>query len=54
MEPTSRAAWQEAYTATGLDDDVTPTTLSGLPLEPVYGPDDGEFPGLFPFTRGGK
>jgi methylmalonyl-CoA mutase N-terminal domain/subunit len=51
MEPTERAAWQEAYVAGGLDD-VTPTTLSGLPLEPVYGPDDGEFPGRFPYTRG--
>jgi methylmalonyl-CoA mutase N-terminal domain/subunit len=26
--------------------------MSGIPVEPVYGPDDGEFPGLFPFTRG--
>ncbi len=27
-------------------------TMSGIPLEPVYGPDDGEFPGQYPFTRG--
>ena len=27
-------------------------TMSGVPLEPVYGPDDGEFPGQFPYTRG--
>ncbi len=27
-------------------------TMSGIPLEPVYGPDDGEFPGQFPYTRG--
>ena len=26
--------------------------MSGIPLEPVYGPDDGEFPGVFPYTRG--
>ncbi len=26
--------------------------MSGIPLEPVYGPDDGEFPGQFPYTRG--
>jgi methylmalonyl-CoA mutase N-terminal domain/subunit len=26
--------------------------MSGVPLEPVYGPDDGEFPGEFPYTRG--
>ncbi len=27
-------------------------TLSGIPLEPVYGPDDAEMPGVYPFTRG--
>jgi methylmalonyl-CoA mutase, N-terminal domain len=27
-------------------------TMSGVPLEPVYGPDDAERPGQFPFTRG--
>ena len=26
--------------------------MSGVPLEPVYGPDDGEFPGVYPYTRG--
>src|SRR5688572_24149949 len=26
--------------------------MSGAPVEPVYGPDDGEFPGQFPYTRG--
>src|SRR3954466_1547976 len=26
--------------------------MSGIPLDPVYGPDDGEFPGLYPYTRG--
>ncbi len=26
--------------------------MSGIPLEPVYGPDDGEFPGQYPYTRG--
>jgi methylmalonyl-CoA mutase N-terminal domain/subunit len=26
--------------------------MSGLPLDPVYGPDDGEFPGQWPYTRG--
>ncbi len=26
--------------------------MSGVPLEPVYGPDDGEFPGEYPYTRG--
>ncbi len=27
-------------------------TMSGIPLEPVYGPGDGEFPGVYPYTRG--
>ena len=26
--------------------------MSGIALEPVYGPDDGEFPGVYPYTRG--
>jgi methylmalonyl-CoA mutase, N-terminal domain len=26
--------------------------MSGIELEPVYGPDDGELPGRFPYTRG--
>ncbi len=27
-------------------------TMSGIPLEPVYGPDDAELPGQWPYTRG--
>lgn len=27
-------------------------TMSGVPLAPVYGPDGGELPGQFPYTRG--
>lgn len=26
--------------------------MSGIPVEPVYGPEDGEFPGNYPYTRG--
>ena len=26
--------------------------MSGVPVDPVYGPDDGEFPGQYPYTRG--
>src|SRR4051794_22177969 len=26
--------------------------MSGVPVEPVYGPADGEFPGQYPDTRG--
>ena len=32
--------------------DVDAETMSGVPVEPVYGPEDGDFPGLFPYTRG--
>ena len=28
------------------------TTMSGIPLAPVYGPSDAEFPGVYPYTRG--
>src|SRR5262245_31050900 len=26
--------------------------MSGVPVEPVYGPNDGQFPGQFPYARG--
>jgi methylmalonyl-CoA mutase N-terminal domain/subunit len=45
------ATWREAY-------DTTPTrdadfrTLSGIPLEPVYGSGTAEYPGVWPYTRG--
>ena len=53
-----RARWQRAYDqAKKRDADFT--TLSGLAVEPVYGPSDGAepgagvgWPGEFPFTRG--
>ena len=28
------------------------STMSGIPLDPVYGPADAEHPGLYPYTRG--
>jgi methylmalonyl-CoA mutase N-terminal domain/subunit len=46
-----RARWAEAYETSSIRDD-TFTTMSGIPLEPVYGCDDGEFPGEYPYTRG--
>jgi methylmalonyl-CoA mutase N-terminal domain/subunit len=46
-----RERWQAAYEAS-RHRDASFTTMSGVPLEPVYGPDDGEFPGEFPYTRG--
>jgi methylmalonyl-CoA mutase N-terminal domain/subunit len=43
--------WRELYAESRLRE-LDASTISGIPLEPVYGPDDGEFPGLFPYTRG--
>src|SRR5579884_3111426 len=46
-----RAAWESAYS----DAPKRPgpfETMSGVPLEAVYGPDDAEFPGQWPYTRG--
>jgi methylmalonyl-CoA mutase N-terminal domain/subunit len=55
MEPRSaphgRDAWRRALDdATLRDGDVD--THSGIPVEPAYGPDDGLFPGQWPYTRG--
>jgi len=49
---TGRAAeeWREQYPEAPLRD-VDFETLSGIPLEPVYG-FGGEMPGVFPYTRG--
>jgi methylmalonyl-CoA mutase N-terminal domain/subunit len=47
----AREEWQAAS-------EVSPTrkadftSLSGVDVEPVYGPDDGLFPGQYPYTRG--
>ena len=43
--------WQRAFENSPLRNDA-PQTMSGIPLEPVYGPPDGEFPGVYPYTRG--
>jgi methylmalonyl-CoA mutase N-terminal domain/subunit len=48
---TARDEWREGYEAAPRRE-VRAETLSGIPLEPVYGPDDGELPGVYPFTRG--
>jgi methylmalonyl-CoA mutase N-terminal domain/subunit len=43
--------WRLEYSAaTPRRENVT--TMSGIPLEPVYGPADAEFPGVYPYTRG--
>ncbi len=46
-----RREWQRAFEESKLRNDRF-TTMSGIPLEPVYGHDDGEFPGVYPYTRG--
>ena len=49
MTDDTRSAWQAAYEASALRD-VPFETMSGVPVEPVYG--DGPYPGQYPFTRG--
>ena len=46
-----REQWQAAFDASP-NRDVDFETMSGIPLAPVYGPGDGEFPGQYPYTRG--
>ncbi|MEA3216741.1 MAG: methylmalonyl-CoA mutase, N-terminal domain [Acidimicrobiia bacterium] len=46
-----RAEWQASYDRTPKRH-VPFETMSGVPVEPVYGPDDGLFPGDYPYTRG--
>ncbi len=47
----ARERWQEAV-GSAPDRDADFESLSGVPYEPVYGPDDGPFPGEFPYLRG--
>ncbi|HTU37666.1 MAG TPA: methylmalonyl-CoA mutase family protein [Acidimicrobiales bacterium] len=46
-----RRLWQEEFERSARRD-ARFETMSGLPLEPVYGPDDAELPGQYPYTRG--
>ena len=46
-----RATWQESFDASPKRR-ATFETMSGVPLEPVYGPEGAELPGQFPYTRG--
>ena len=48
---TPREIWQKAFTESSVRPGAF-ETMSGIPLQPVYGPDDGEFPGVYPYTRG--
>jgi methylmalonyl-CoA mutase, N-terminal domain len=47
----ARDEWQAASEAAPVRD-ADFTSLSGVRVEPVYGPDDGLFPGQYPYTRG--
>ena len=50
-DPSPYDRWRRAYDASTLR--ARPfTTMSGIELDPVYGPVEGEFPGEFPYTRG--
>jgi methylmalonyl-CoA mutase N-terminal domain/subunit len=48
---TARERWRQEYQASKLRD-ADFETMSGVPVEPVYGPEDAEHPGQYPFTRG--
>jgi methylmalonyl-CoA mutase N-terminal domain/subunit len=50
-EPSNRELWEAAFAEAPLRD-ADFATMSGIPLAPVYGGDDGEYPGVFPYTRG--
>src|SRR5918999_317933 len=48
--------WRERFEAAGLRDDVDFDTLSSVPVDPLYAPEDVDaeigVPGEYPFTRG--
>ena len=46
-----RSQWEAAFNASPTRD-AEFSTLSGIPLDPVYGPEDGDYPGQYPYTRG--
>ena len=52
-EGSNRARWEAAFGRSRLRD-ADFATMSGIPLEPVYGPDsdDADLPGEYPYTRG--
>ena len=47
----TRQEWEEQFNASPLREGSF-ETMSGVPVDAVYGPDDGEFPGQYPYTRG--
>src|SRR3954454_7350651 len=47
----ARERWEAAFRA-APERDAEFSTMSGVPVEPVYGPADAEHPGQYPYTRG--
>jgi methylmalonyl-CoA mutase N-terminal domain/subunit len=47
----NREGWERAFGASVVRDGGF-ETMSGVPVDGVYGPENGEFPGQFPYTRG--
>ena len=57
MDDDARKRWEERYANAKLRDDVDFDTLSSVPVEPLYSPDEEPdakigWPGEYPFTRG--
>ena len=56
----ARDRWEEAYAEMNERDDVEFSTMSGIPIKPLYTPEDVEgdfeekigYPGEYPYTRG--
>jgi methylmalonyl-CoA mutase, N-terminal domain len=50
---TPRESWQQAFEQSRVRE-ADYSTMSGIPLQPVYGPADGsgDYPGQYPYTRG--
>ena len=46
-----RKQWSDAFESSKVRS-ADFTTMSGIPLKPVYGPEDAEHPGVYPYTRG--
>ena len=59
-EKTARDRWEEAYETSAERDDIEFSTMSGVPIKPLYTPEDVEgsyeeklgYPGEYPYTRG--
>ena len=47
----NREIWEKAFSEANLRD-ADFSTMSGIPVNPVYGGDDCEYPGQYPYTRG--